>query len=52
MAGIQVHSKAFSLVETGDCNQWFESNKAGESHRGIFEIFLLHKKLLNEEIGL
>jgi hypothetical protein len=40
----------FSSVETVDCNQWFRRKEVGESHRRGFEILLLHKKLLNEEM--
>lgn len=35
-----------------DSNQWFRRNEVGEFHRRVFEILLLHKKLLNEEVGL
>lgn len=44
--------RLFSSVEVVDSNQWFRRNEIGKSHRRVFEILLLHKKLLNEEVGL
>ena len=42
----------FSSVEVVDSNQWLRRNEVDESHRRVFEKLLLHKKLLNEKVGL
>ena len=42
----------FFSAEVVDSNQWFRRNEVGESHRRVSEILLLHKKLLNEAVGL
>lgn len=42
----------FFSAEVVDSNQWFRRNEVGEFHRRVFEILLLHKKFLNEEVGL
>lgn len=45
------YSSYFFSAEAVDSNQWFRRNEVGESHRRVFEIHLIHKKLLNEGLG-